>query len=159
MDTRVKIITQIINQIEDQQNVLTVKSLDTQWRNASPNFQISNPRVARDKIIPMKDQTLESKNTASSVKRMATQLTNVMLWRHQKEKLRQQNPESMRSKKAMGTQTTHHPQKLKQDSSDAPRESLNQTTIKSNNPSIQPKPPEDILVDPSIINMIRQMWI
>jgi hypothetical protein len=42
--------------------------------------------------------------------------------------------------------------------SDATRESLSQTN-KTNNTRIQPKPPEDILGDPSIINLIRQTCI
>ena len=100
MDTRARIETQIINLIETvegQQNVLIAKNLGTQWTNASQNFQISDPRAAKNKT-PMKEQMLEPKSTVNYVKRMAIIWINAMLWKEQKEKSRQQNSELMRSK-------------------------------------------------------------
>ena len=59
--------------------------------------------------------------------------------------------------------TQKHHKKLMQDSSAAPRVSLNQATNeKINNSSTQPKPPEPIedkLADPSIINLIKMTCV
>ncbi len=61
-------------------------------------------------------------------------------------------------KMILNHQTNQLLQKLNPDFSDAPRESLNQT-IKTNNPFMQLKLPEDSLGQPSIINLIKQTWI
>jgi hypothetical protein len=58
-------------------------------------------------------------------------------------------------KMILNHQTNQLLQKLNPDFSDAPRESLNQT-IKTNNPFMQLKLPEDSLGQPSIINLIKQ---
>ena len=84
MDTMVKITTQINKPIiiiadqMDQQNVPIVRSLDMQWRNASQSFHIIYLKMVNDKKTPMKEQMLVEKDLANSVKKMATQLTNVM---------------------------------------------------------------------------------
>jgi hypothetical protein len=50
--------------------------------------------------------------------------------------------------------TSHCFKKLKSGFYIEPRESLTQTT-ENNNPTIQPKSPEEVLEDPSIINLIK----
>jgi hypothetical protein len=102
---------------------------------------------------------MQRKSTAGFVKKIAIQKTIVFPMERVERKLRAMKTKvnEVQEDKNTSSQSAPSSKKLMQGSFSAPRETLSQAA-KINMPSVLPKPPENILADPSII-VIRQICI